>query len=256
MGKAGKIDEKFFKSVILPESGRARAEVLQGPQFGVDVAIVETTHDMAMLLTSDPLSLIPGLGLEESAWLSVHLMANDMATTSFSPQYMQAVLNLPVGLSDEDFRKYWRHIDRFCKEIGTAITGGHTGSVEGQNSTICGGGTMISIAPRDQVLTTPMAKAGDSIFMTSGAAISSASILALSFSQTVTQKLGKETAQNAQGLFYQTSVLPVAGIVNHLNSRQPVVHAMHDVTEGGVWGPSLKWLRQLTWACNCIRIPF
>src|SRR5690606_17213236 len=103
-------------------------------------------------LTSDPLSLIPSLGLRESAWLSVQLMANDMATTGFAPMYGQFVLNLPATFSKPDFEAYWQHIHTFCTDIGIAVTGGHTGFIEGQNSTIAGGGTFITIAPKDKVL--------------------------------------------------------------------------------------------------------
>lgn len=240
MGKPGKINEAFFKSVILPGSGFASPLVKQGPCFGVDVSVVEIGNSLAMAMTSDPLSLIPGLGLEESAWLSVHLMANDMATTSFAPQYMQAVLNLPTSLSDQDFKIYWRHIDAYCKDIGVAITGGHTGSIEGQNSTISGGGTMVTVAPQKEILTTPQTNEGDSLYMTASAAISSASILALSFPETVKNKGGKDCFDKNAELFYQTSVLPVAKTVRALNSKEKIVNAMHDVTEGGITGAAFE----------------
>ncbi|MGR3810964.1 AIR synthase-related protein [Jiulongibacter sp. NS-SX5] len=240
MGKPGKINEEFFKSVILPGSGFANPLVKQGPRFGVDVSVVEIGHGLAIAMTSDPLSLISSLGLEESAWLSVHLMANDMATTSFAPQYMQAVLNLPTSLSDEDFKSYWGHIDRFCKDIGVAITGGHTGSIEGQNSTISGGGTMVTIAPASEVLTTPRANEGDAFYMTASAAMSSAAILALSFPETVKNKAGKDCLDANAELFYQTSVLPVAKTVRMLNTKEKTVNAMHDVTEGGIMGAAFE----------------
>jgi len=236
MEKVGKINEEYFKKVILPNSGFSRKEVLVGPRFGVDVALVELPNEMAMALTSDPLSLIPTLGLQESAWLSVHLMANDIATTSFAPMYLQTVLNLPTSISDAQFREYWQHIDRFCKQIGVAITGGHTGSIEGQNSTISGGGTMITIAPKNRLLTSNNAQIGDSIIMTKQCAMSSVAILAMSFPETIRQKLGTETAQKAIDLFYQTSVLEEASVVNTLNDKEIIVNALHDVTEGGVLG--------------------
>src|SRR5690606_37373502 len=124
--------------------GYTRKEVRSGPRFGVDVSIVELPGGMALASTSDPLSLVPSIGIEESAWLSVHLMANDMATTGFSPMYGQFVLNLPATFSKQDFNTYWEYIHGFCKDIGVAITGGHTGFVEGQNSTISGGGTLFT----------------------------------------------------------------------------------------------------------------
>jgi hydrogenase expression/formation protein HypE len=150
--------------------------------------------------------------------------------------YLQTVLNLPMYLTDADFKTYWRYIDQYCKEIGVAITGGHTGSIEGQNSTISGGGTMISIAPKKEVLTSKQARAGDLIVMTRQCAMSSTAILAKSFPETVRQKAGNEIAQQAAALFYQTSVLPEALAVNALNKEKSRVHAMHDVTEGGVLG--------------------
>lgn len=240
MEKVGKINEEYFKKVILPNSGFSRKEVLVGPNFGVDVALIELPNDMAMALTSDPLSLIPTLGLQESAWLSVHLMANDIATTSFAPMYLQTVLNLPTSITDAQFREYWQHIDSFCKQIGVAITGGHTGSIEGQNSTISGGGTMITIAPKNKILTSNKAQVGDSIIMTKQCAMSSVAILAMSFPETIRQKLGAETAKNAAELFYQTSVLKEASVVNQLNKEVNFVNAMHDVTEGGVLGSAFE----------------
>lgn len=240
MENAGKINEEYFKQVILPNSGFRRKEVLVGPNFGVDVALIDLLDERAMALTSDPLSLIPTLGLQESAWLSVHLMANDIATTSFSPQYLQTVLNLPTSISDAQFREYWQHIDHFCQQIDLAITGGHTGSIEGQNSTIAGGGTMITIAPKDKILISNNAQIDDLIVMTKQCAMSSVAILALSFPKTVKQQLGTEIAQKASDLFYQTSVLKEAEVVRKLNDKQRVVNAMHDVTEGGVLGAVLE----------------
>lgn len=236
MLKSGKIDEEYFKRVILPKSGFHRKEVKVGPSFGVDVAVVELNTTTSMALTSDPLSLIPSLGLQESAWLSVHLMANDIATTSLMPQYLQTVLNLPPSISDEQFKEYWGHIDHYCKEIGIAITGGHTGVIEGQNSTISGGGIMITIGPTDSILISRNAQSGDAIIMTKQCAMSSVSILAMCFPETLENKLGKELTELAKGLFFQTSVLKEAQIINQINQTERAVNAMHDVTEGGILG--------------------
>jgi len=244
--KAGKIDERLLGSFITSHCGKPNESVRVGPGFGIDVSIVELPGGQSMALTSDPLSLIPTLGLQESAWLSVHLMANDMATTGFAPQYGQFVLNLPATLSQADFKIYWQYIHEYCATLGVAITGGHTGFVEGQNSTIAGGGTFICIAPKDQMLATPKAQVGDSILITKGAAISSAAILAMSFPKTVTNKLGKEVFQGAEASFYLTSCIKDALIATG-NPEENNVTAMHDVTEGGVLGA----IYELASAANC-----
>nr|WP_067060147.1 AIR synthase-related protein [Mucilaginibacter sp. L294] len=229
---SGKISGGGFDELILPRLGFARSNITHGPAFGVDVSVVDIGNGTGLAMTSDPLSLIPSLGLAESAWLSVHLMANDMATTGHSPMYAQMVLNLPLGLSVDDFTTYWEHVHKYCKAIGVAITGGHTGSIEGQNSTIAGGGTMLLTAPLNEILVSSRARPGDVIIVTKECALSSAAILAMSFPQTVKNKLGKEVYDQCCALFYQTSSLPDA--LAAVGAGQ--VTAMHDVTEGGVLG--------------------
>ncbi|MEO7215502.1 AIR synthase family protein [Mucilaginibacter sp.] len=234
MALSGKIDHPGFEQIILPYCGQQRPEVKSGPAFGVDVSLIELPGKLGLALTSDPLSLIPSLGLQESAWLSVHLMANDMATTGFAPQYAQMVLNLPPTLTEADFKNYWEFVHQYCKAIGVAITGGHTGSIEGQNSTIAGGGTMVLTAPFDEILLSRYARSGDAIIVTKQCAMSSAAILAMSFPETVKNKLGTEVYNDCCALFYQTSSLPDALAAKAINKLG--LTAMHDVTEGGVLG--------------------
>jgi hydrogenase maturation factor len=230
----GKINHSQFEDFIRQRCGKERDEVRVGPEFGVDVSIVDLHGGKSMALTSDPLSLIPSLGLEESAWLSVHLMANDMATTGFAPTFGQFVLNLPAQLSKNHFEIYWNYIHQFCKDIGVSITGGHTGFIEGQNSTIAGGGTFITIARKEDILVSKYAKPGDSILVTKTSALSSAAILAMSFPETVKNKIGKEFYYSASASFYETSSLKDALTAVQIDNSG--VTAMHDVTEGGVLG--------------------
>lgn len=234
---SGKIPGELFNSLIYPFCGNERGEVLTPPQYGVDVSIISLPNAFEMALTSDPLTLIPAIGLRESAWLSVHLMANDMVTTGTAPMYAQFVLNLPSHLTASDFDTYWKHIHHFCKEMGTAITGGHTGRFEGLNSTVAGGGTMIAIAPQGQMLTSKGANAGDVIIVTKESALIAASVLALSFPETVKNKCGAEVQQKASQLFYETSALQAGLTAGTLNTKESkAVTAMHDVTEGGILG--------------------
>lgn len=233
---SGKISSATFKDVLLPQCGAQRDEVLVGPSFGVDTSVIDLGNGLAMAVTSDPLSLIPAIGMEASARLSVHLMANDLATTGVAPQYAQFVLNLPESLSLEAFKEYWGHIHKFCKELGVAITGGHTGQIAGQNSTISGGGTMFLTAPKKHIITSNHACPGDMIVVTKEAAITSTSILAMCFPETVKNRAGNEVQQKASDNFKRMSSLNEALFA--VKALQPNVEltAMHDVTEGGILG--------------------
>ncbi|MGC8803492.1 MAG: AIR synthase-related protein, partial [Bacteroidales bacterium] len=151
----------------------------------------------------------------------------------FAPQYAQMVLNLPASLSLEDFSVYWGYIHEFCNEIGITVTGGHTGFIEGQNSTIAGGATFVTIAPAQQIILSSGAKEGDIILMTKTAAMVSTAILAMSFPQTIRDRLGNEVYQQVADLFYHTSSLTEALIARQIPQA---ITAMHDVTEGGILG--------------------
>lgn len=232
----GKIGHHVVEDLVRPKCGFPREEVRVGASFGVDVSLIDLPGDMEMALTSDPLTLIPSLGLEESAWLSVQLMANDMATTGYPPMYGQFVLNLPSTFSKSDFEQYWDYIHRYCTNLGIAITGGHTGFNEGQHSTIAGGGTLISIAPKNTMLVSKYASTGDVILVTKTCAISSVAILGMCFPETVKNKLGTERQQQACASFYETSSLTDALVAVGKQREYKEVTAMHDVTEGGVLG--------------------
>lgn len=248
---AGKITADFFAEVIYPRCGAQRDEVLAGPEYGVDVAVVRLGNGQAMAVTTDPLSLIPSMGLKESAWLSVHLMASDITTTGCPPQYAMFDLTLPPDLSAEDFDVYWGHISDFCSELGTAIIGGHTGRFEGQQSTVVGGGMMMTVAPEDEILTSKDGNPGDTVLVTRECALVSTAVLALSFPETIRNACGADILQQGQDLFYTTSTVSSALAAVTAGKGRDGVTAMHDVTEGGVCGA----LVELATASGCgIRI--
>lgn len=233
---SGKINSNLFREIVEPQSGRKRPDVLKGPKFGVDTAVIDLGNGNGLATSSDPLSLIPSLGLKESAWLSVHLLVNDMATTGFAPEYAQFILNMSPDFPLEKFKRYWGHIHRICDEIGVAITGGHTAQVPGQESTTPGGGTMFLHAPVDEIITSDGADPGDKIVVTKESALVSSSILAMSFPETVKEKCGEDIYEQGCENFYRTSSLKDGLAAAEVLASNKELKAMHDVTEGGLLG--------------------
>ena len=233
--KPGKAETQTMQNLLQDQVGAYRTEVQTGPAYGVDVSLIDIGQGMGMALCSDPLSLLPELGMQESAWLSLQLMVNDMATTGFAPMYGQFVLNLPAEMSEEDLNRYWHHIHTYSKAIGLSITGGHTGFIPGMQSSIAGGGTLITLAPMEQIRISSKARAGEALLISKSAAISSAGILALRFPNYVRQHIGKAMQEKAAEMFYQISVLEDARTALG-DPRTFSVTAMHDVTEGGILG--------------------
>src|SRR5690625_7773728 len=90
---SGKIGLDPFRQLLLPYRGKVRREVVKGPAFGVDTAVIDLGNNLCLAVSSDPLSLITSLGLRESAWLSVQMLVNVIATIGFTTQYVKIVYN-------------------------------------------------------------------------------------------------------------------------------------------------------------------
>ena len=95
---------------------------------------------------------------------------------------------------------------------------------------------MIGIGPKDRYVTPNMAKVGDSIIITKGAAIEAAGLFAVTFPHRVAERYGEEAAREAEGIFWQMSVVEDALTAVEAGVREDGVTTMHDATECGVWG--------------------
>lgn len=231
-----KIDQNLISSLFSQKIGFPRKEVLHGPQYGVDCAVVELMEDRVMVIASDPLSYISNTGIKESAYISLHLAANDIATTGLSPQYGQFVLNIPSSVSKPDLKQYWSFISAFAHDTGIHITGGHTGWDAANNTTIAGGVTLFAIGQKEEVLLSSQAEVNDVLLMTKSAGIISTSILGMSFPNYVEKYVGSDVLHKLRENIWNISVLPESGIIRKINKETKSIHAMHDVTEGGVLG--------------------
>ena len=236
MPAIGKVSSEIFDEIILPHLGRKRPEILVGPQHGVDVGVVDLGNDKVMVTTTDPIFVVPPYGWERSGWFAVHILASDAATSGIRPSYITMDLNLPLSMTREDFEALWTVMHRECEKIGMAVITGHTGRYEGCEYPMIGGATVIGIGPKDRYVTPNMAKVGDSIIITKGAAIEAAGLFAVTFPHRVAERYGEEAAREAEGIFWQMSVVEDALTAVEAGVREDGVTTMHDATECGVWG--------------------
>ena len=236
MPAIGKVSSEIFDEVILPQLGRKRPEILVGPQHGVDVGVVDLGNGQVMVTTTDPIFVVPPYGWERSAWFAVHILASDAATSGIRPAYITMDLNLPLSMTREDFEALWTVVHRECDKIGMAIITGHTGRYEGCEYPMIGGATVIGIGPKDRYVTPTMARPGDTVLITKGAAIEAAGLFAVTFPRRVAERYGEKTAREAEEIFWQMSVVEDALTAVEVGVRENGVTSMHDATECGVWG--------------------
>jgi hydrogenase expression/formation protein HypE len=236
MPHIGKISSEIFDEIILPQLGRKRPEILVGPRHGVDVGVVDLGHGQVMVTTTDPVFVVPPYGWERSGWFAVHILASDASTSGIRPSYITMDLNLPLSMTREDFEAMWTVMHRECDKIGMSIVTGHTGRYEGCEYPMIGGATVICIGSKDRYVTPTMARPGDVILITKGAAIEAAGLFAVTFPQRVAERYGEAAAREAEKIFWQMSVVEDALTAVEVGVREEGVSAMHDATECGVWG--------------------
>jgi hydrogenase expression/formation protein HypE len=236
MSEIGKFELDLIEALVYHKLGAKRSEVLVGPGHGRDNAVVRLGGNQVLVATADPLSVIPALGFVDSAYISVHLLASDLATCGFAPQFLMVNLNLPPQMKDEEFKQYWDCISSECEKLGIGVIGGHTGRYVGCDYTVVGGGVMMAVVPQDQYIASSMSQPGDVILMTKGVAVAATAILARVFPQTVEEAYGPVFLLKAQRYIDKFSVVEDALAAASVGLREEGVTAMHDVTEGGLFG--------------------
>ena len=235
MAEIGKITSDVFERLIFPRLGASRAEVVVGPQHGVDVGIIEL-GDYALAMTSDPVFIAPEYGFERAAWFAIHILASDVVTSGLAPAYLTIDLNLPMDLADEDLTVIWEVIHRECENMGAAIVCGHTGRYENCHYPMVGGATFIARGPKHAYCSPCFCRPGDRVIITKGPAIEATGIFAAMFPERIETHFGAQLRKQAETVFYQMSVVEDARIAATVGTRDNGVSAMHDATECGIWG--------------------
>jgi hydrogenase expression/formation protein HypE len=230
----GKIPQAVFEDVILPHLGGKRDDVLVGPRNGVDVGIVDIGAGRVMAVTTDPFFVMPELGWDRAAWFAVHIIASDAATSGLTPSHCTLDLNLPPDITEPDLRELWLAIDAACRDLDLAIVAGHTGRYDGCAFPTIGSATIMAFGERERFVVPAMARPGDDVIITKGAAIETTALLGVLFERRLANALGSDTARAAADLFRQTSVVRDAMVAVRAGVREAGVTGMHDATERGV----------------------
>ncbi|TLX93508.1 MAG: AIR synthase [Thaumarchaeota archaeon] len=231
----GKLKPEVVSDIVFHNLGAPNPAVKVGPRGGFDNAVVSIGGGRSLILTSDPVSMIPAIGMKKSAWLSLHHLVSDFTTTGLKPEFAVFDFNLPTELSASLLKAYFEALGDCCKELGISIVAGHTGSYPGGGFTVVGGGVVFGVARDGRYLTPEMASLGDAIILTKGAAIETTAILANSFPETVERELGRRMLGRARSYLSLCSTVSDALEAVSGVSRGGVT-SMHDATEGGVLG--------------------
>lgn len=227
MTDLGKIDEAFFTEHVYPYLGASRDDVTLGPRHGVDFGMIEVGGE-AVVLATDPISILPDLGFERAAWFAFHVVLSDVAVSGLPPTHLAVNLNLPPEMSDDEFETVWKTFDREAREFGVSVVTGHTARYTGCQFPWVGGATTIAVGDIDDVVRPDGAEPGDHVLVTKGPGVEATGLLTTLFPDQM--DLPADDLATAQSRLDDVS--PVRDALTAAAAGP--VHAMHDATEGGL----------------------
>ncbi|MGQ9679038.1 MAG: AIR synthase family protein [bacterium] len=230
----GKLDTPAFEQLIFPYLGASSPRLLLGPRHGVDAAVIAlddapTGKRRVMVVAEDPTFGLPVI-LSNFGWAIVHICASDVAVMGIKPQFLSICLLLPPETEPIVLENIWHQVDEECKKLGIAIVGGHTGVYPGIGYPLNGGCTVWGFGEESELTPASAAMPGDVLIVTKGPAIEATAILALQAETELEKSIGNQVVEAGKQLFYQMTVVPDALLC------RGYVRAMHDATEGGLWG--------------------
>lgn len=222
--QSGKLPHCLLRKMIM-YSGAKDSSVLLGPRIGEDAAAIDLGESV-LILKTDPITY----ALDNIGWYAVNINANDVATMGARPRWMQTSLLIPPGTPTKTIEGIFKQIDRACKSLGIAVTGGHTEITPWLDRPVIVGDVHGICKKKDLILTSG-AKTGNAIVLTKGAGIEGTSILAKEKKSHLIGRFSKAFIRRAQNYLYDPGISVVAEAM--LGPKHGAT-SMHDPTEGGV----------------------
>ncbi|MDR1060582.1 MAG: AIR synthase family protein [Clostridiales bacterium] len=221
----GKVPNHILDRIVLGKIRSRDSRVLSSSGIGEDCGVLDL-GDNHCIVSSDP---ITGAA-EDIGKIAVHVACNDIATCGVRPVALMSTVLLPPGASEAELEAVMDDIVGTADSIGVSVIGGHT-EVTDAVSRIVVSLTSIGIARPGGYVTSKGARAGDTIVMTKQAGLEGTAILAAEGRGELEARFGAAFVEEAVRLKRELSVIAEGVLAGGLSA-----HAMHDVTEGGVYG--------------------
>jgi len=224
--KIGKVPENVLKRSILKQIHTKREEVLIGAGVGEDCAILALEEDEVFVVSTDP---ITGTTKDAGA-LAVQITVNDLASSGAEPIAIMVTALLPEETEEAQIRELMTQMDEICGKLNIQIAGGHTEitrAVKQPILTVTG----IGKAKKDCIITTQGAKPGQDVVVSKWIGLEGTSIIAKEKEAELLTKYPSHLVDEAKAFDRFLSIIPEAA-----TAVKSGVTAMHDVTEGGIFG--------------------
>lgn len=223
--KIGKVPENILKRSVFKKLTVKRPEVMIHAGVGEDCAVLAPSME-SIVLSTDP---ITGTA-KDIGNLAFHVTANDIASSGAELVGMLLTIIFPPDSTEDELKQIMTDITRLADQYEVEILGGHTEVSEAVTQTLVSVTGVGKVRP-EQVVSTGGLRAGQDLVVTKWIGLEGTAILAAEKEEELLQKLPADLVETARGFSSLLSVVPDSKI-----AMENGVSAMHDVTEGGIYG--------------------
>lgn len=224
--KVGKVPENVLKRSVFKQLHTTRKEVLLGAGVGEDCAAMKLAEDEVFVISTDP---ITGAAKDIGA-LAVQITVNDLASAGAEPIGIMLTVLLPEYAEEKDLKTVMAQVEEACENNHIQVMGGHTEVTKVANQIVISV-TGVGKAKEGRVISTAGVKPGMDIIVTKWIGIEGTAILAKEKEAVLRERYSQPFIDKAKELDRYISVLSEAA-----TAVKSGVAAMHDVTEGGIFG--------------------
>ena len=224
--KIGKVPENVLKRSVMKQLHYKRDEVILGPGIGEDCAALALAEDEILVMSTDP---ITGTA-KDIGKLAIQITANDLASAGAEPIGVMLTILLPDGTREIALKRIMEQMECACREAKMQILGGHTEVTAVVNHPVVNVAG-VSKAKKGSLISSAGARAGMDIVVSKWVGIEGTMIFAKEKEAELKEHFPADFVDTAIGFDRYLSVVPEAAV-----ATQSSVAAMHDVTEGGLFG--------------------
>lgn len=224
--KIGKLPEPVLIRSVLKQVKHRREEVLVGPAVGQDCTVVQVESDEVLVMSTDPITgTVKDLGSH-----SIHITANDLAASGAEPIGVMLTVMLPDTVEEPEVKKMMQEAEATCKKLNMEVLGGHTEITNVVRQPLISV-TGVGKIKKSRVITTLQVQPEQDIVVTKWIGLEATTILAKEREEELRKRFSAGIVDTAIGFDQFLSVVPESRI-----AMEHGVTAMHDITEGGVFG--------------------
>ena len=197
-----------------------------GSAVGEDCAALELPQGYIFVCSTDPITAAK----ENTGRLAVSVTANDLASAGAEPVAIMLTILLPEGADEELLSGLMSEVSEQAGLLNIEIIGGHTEVTDTVVRPLLSV-TGIGRVKKDKFVSTGGARPGEDLIVTKAIGIEGTYIIATEHEKELLETLPESLIKRAQGFIKDISVVDEGLLAGRYG-----VSAMHDITEGGIYG--------------------